>query len=273
MLALIDGDVVVYRAAFAAQKTKICVENYETETIDYLPEKMTKTDVIEYLKEYREEYGTGYSIYPVVTTEPVFHAFHNANQIIKSIVEKTGCDRYEVYISGDNNFRYDLATIQPYKANRPEKPVHYAKVREHLILKHGAKIVNGQEADDMLGIQQCSRSDTIICSVDKDLKMIPGQHYDIVKGEFTLISEFDGYKNFYTQVVIGDTTDNIPGIRGMGPIRTSRLLEDAKTEYDLYNKVHELYKTHGQQEKLCEIANLLWIRRKENQQWQPPERK
>ena len=149
---------------------------------------------------------------------------------IESIVHKVGADSWEGFLTDSkSNFRLEIATIKPYKGHRKtEKPLFYSVIREKLDAMPNVHMVVGMEADDALGIYQFSAwsyshtDETIICSRDKDLRMIPGYHYGWKMGnqkEFpvTYIDMVDGYKNFYQQMLTGDTSDNIPGLYGVGP--------------------------------------------------------
>src|SRR5690606_41714779 len=66
------------------------------------------------------------------------------------------------------------------------KPYWYDEIRDYLIRRWGAEVVDGQEADDAIGIaawnsyKECPEY-SIIASIDKDLRMIPGYHYNWVK--------------------------------------------------------------------------------------------
>ena len=70
-------------------------------------------------------------------------------------------------------------------------------MNEYLVKEYKAEVCDGQEADDALGINQTDQ--TIICTIDKDLLMIPGQHYNFVKEEFKTVTYLDGLKHFYMQ--------------------------------------------------------------------------
>ena len=104
-----------------------------------------------------------------------------ADKMIQEILEDTGATSYQVYLTGSNNFRREIAPS--YKANRPdERPAHWEAVRQFLVTQHKAIICDGYEADDEMGIQQDKETlTTVICSIDKDLLQIPGRHYNFVK--------------------------------------------------------------------------------------------
>lgn len=185
---------------------------------------------------------------------------------------EANCDTFDGYLTGGNNYRKDIATIKEYKGNRKQpKPKHLQALREHL-MKMGCVVVDGQEADDAIGIAAYAAepdSYTII-SIDKDLLMLRGKHYNFVKKEFTYVTEEQALVAFYTQLLTGDRTDNIQGIPGIGPAKAAKALKGITGDEALYNAVKEAYDAAGIKEQLVENARLLWIRRKEGELWEPP---
>ena len=110
---------------------------------------------------------------------PVNWAISNLHNRLDTIKEKSGSDELKIYLTGKNNFRKDIATIVPYKGNRKQpKPKWYKELRFELEVNLGATVVDGMEADDAMSIEQYKAvNDTVICSRDKDLNMVPGFHY------------------------------------------------------------------------------------------------
>lgn len=174
---------------------------------------------------------------------------------------------YEGYLTGKGNFRYARATIQPYKGNRTQpKPEHLQALRDHVVNDWGFTVVDGEEADDALGKNQTDN--TIIVTIDKDLDMIPGKHFNFVKRIFFDVSEEEAIKFFYTQLLTGDRTDNIRGVAGIGPAKAEKILKDCKDEHEMYDSCLIAY--NGNYDELKENADLLWIRRKDKQEWHVP---
>lgn len=297
MKALIDGDILLYACGFAAQKNwhRVYIEGEEQH--GYVAEFKYKKDLIEYL-----DMCPGIYVYETeVEVEPLSHAVHNVNQVLRRILEETEADSYTVYLTGKDNFRDKL--VDYYKKNRDpdHKPHWYQELGEYLIEVHDAVIVNGQEADDAMGIHQyvdlygenlgcinwpncdaagCHDDEphTIICTTDKDLDMIPGWHYNWDKkskkyGKYW-VDEEQAIRWFYTQLLMGDSTDNIKGVPGCGKKGAKVLLEDCETESDMFTMCagayNGVYPDLGP-EILRENADLLWIRREEDQRWEPPE--
>ena len=205
--------------------------------------------------------------------EPEEVALVKMDNYIEEILFGSQASEYEMFLTGSNNFR---KTLYPaYKANRRNvpKPKHIQALRQHLIDVEGAVVSDGQEADDELGIRQTH--ETVICSIDKDLLMIPGRHYNFVKQEHSMVSNAEGRYNFYQQLLTGDRTDNIPGCTGIGPVKAAALLAGCQTKEE-YNAV--ILQAYQQEFPHCSdedrekhiniIGRLLWIRRKENEVWQ-----
>ena len=182
-------------------------------------------------------------------------------------------DSYEAFLTGKNNYRYDIAKTVPYKGNRKDmkKPKHYDSLREHMVKRLGAVVVNGQEADDEVAIRMTKEPDKyLLVGVDKDLRQIPGWHHNPKKAETDYVSDFEGYKNFCSQLLTGDRVDNIPGLDQIGPVKAAKALKNAKTKEELLQAVWKIYqeKEHGI-EYLIEQGQLLWLRRYEGELWQP----
>lgn len=108
--------------------------------------------------------------------------------------------------------------------------------------------------------------DTIICSIDKDLLQIPGKHFNFVKQEFKEVTIENGIKHFYSQMVIGDRSDNIIGINGLGEKKTAKLLDPLNTEEELFDCVRKLYNNDI---RFLINGQLLWIWREYKNIWQP----
>lgn len=229
MIALIDGDVVVYRCGFASEK--------ENEVI----------------------------------------ACVRANETIERILQETKATEYQVWFSDrlENNFRYKIDPKYKSSRQKQPKPKWYSSIKSFLTKEWKAQVTEGQEADDILGIEQTSglgdsleggfyQRKSIICTIDKDLLQVPGKHYNFVKKEFYDIDLLTGLRNFYSQFLIGDRIDDISGVRGLGPVKTHRLLSTCKNESELFSKVQYQYQDD---DRLLRNGQLLWVRRYPGEVW------
>jgi hypothetical protein len=168
-----------------------------------------------------------------------------------------------IYLTGSNNFRKKIDPL--YKANRADKikPKWLQSSRDYLVSKYGAEICEDMEADDALGINQTE--DTLLCTIDKDLMMIPGHHYNWVKEKFFTVDFIQGYQHFYKQMLIGDTSDNVVGVKSIGPVKSGKMLDSITNPYIMYEIVRAAY---NDDKRFCKNANLLWIMRSPNEMWQ-----
>jgi 5'-3' exonuclease len=225
---LVDADIIAYRAAFSAKDE---------------PEKQARQKVDD------------------ICSGIMYDCFYPINYTL-------GQNAW-FYLTGSGNFRKDLATIKVYKGQRPPKPEHLPATRDQLVQQWGAEIVEGQEADDAIGIKATDlKGDCTIVSIDKDLLMIPGTHYNFVKKEWTEVSQEKGDYFFYKQLLTGDQVDNIQGVPGIGPKKAEKAYEGCTTVQEMYQKALEMYK--GDADALLENARLLWLRRYEGEMWEPP---
>ena len=178
---------------------------------------------------------------------------------------------FQVYLTGPSNFRHDVAKSYPYKGNRKsaDKPIHLGLTREYLVDKCGAITSSNEEADDLIAKEAASLNyNCVVASVDKDMLQIPCWHFNFSKNEMKKVDEFEGLKFFYTQILTGDRADNIVGLYKVGPVTASNILKGCKTEGDLWEAVVNAY---GEDvERVVENARLLWLRRYDNQMWEPP---
>lgn len=176
------------------------------------------------------------------------------DKLMQEICFATGAEKHLSFLTGKGNFR---KKINPeYKAQRKDKPIpkYLGDCKEYLITNWNSVLCEGFEADDALGMHQ--GQDTIICTIDKDLDMIPGDHYNWVKNESYFVSEVDGLRTFYKQLLIGDRSDNIFGVTGIGAVKAEKIIGPLDFEEDMYNTVKELY---DDPKRLCMNMECLWI--------------
>lgn len=224
MKALIDGDIIAHSVAAACEGVYYGVPEPKDQDLMHFFEY--KKDAKEFCKIHSLDPGLWISSFK--DPEPVENCLHSVKLLTESIIRESGADSHRIFLSGSNNFRLDVCP--DYKAHRPtEKPVHLKACREYLVNKYKAEIVDGMEADDAMGIAQTDN--TIICTIDKDLDTIQGWHYNWRKNKKYWVSEEEADRFFWSQMLIGDTADNIFGIKGVGVKRAAKIL-DASDNYE-----------------------------------------
>jgi DNA polymerase-1 len=177
-----------------------------------------------------------------------------------------------------------------YKGNRKatRKPPGYLALKKELLQSDMASVHDMIEADDMIGIMAtemlCDNADYVIISNDKDLNQIQGRHYWFTNDEEHFVGLREAEQNFWTQVIAGDSTDNVPGCPTLGKVRAERAVAefDLSRPMECWKKVVQLYREKGKVEQphaaALTTARLTRILRtgeydfatKEVKLWNPP---
>ena len=182
-------------------------------------------------------------------------AFQESIYRVQKLVE---ADKVILAFSDSVNWR---KTVLPtYKENR-------ATTRQPLIRRALVEWARGQyecvslptlEGDDVLGIlatkkrPKSCKDEYVICTIDKDLKTVPGQHFNMTSGKLFEVTEEEADRYHLTQALTGDATDNYSGCPGIGPVAASRIMDKGVT----WENVVAAYGKAG----LCEEEALIQAR-------------
>lgn len=187
-LAIIDGDIISYRSAFAIEKRYIEVVHKKSGKSKFFD---TRTDfwgrgknLGGWLGEQNEQRDLDgktlftkddFEIIDHKEVEPVEHALHIAKTTIDNICKSCNVKDYIIVLETDEtvNFRNDLATIRKYKDREQEKPQHLQEVKDYLIKYHKAIVPKNHETDDEIVIQ-AYKTGGIQCTLDKDAMQCNG---------------------------------------------------------------------------------------------------
>jgi hypothetical protein len=182
MIALIDGDVLLYQAMWGC---------------DTLKEACNKFD-----------------------------------EILEEVLESTFATDYAITVGGKGNFRQTLYADYKRSASRVKsksiRAEWFEDLKSYVSDKEETAIAHGCEADDIVRIwaEECRAASKpfVVVTVDKDLKCIPGYHYNPIKRQLFHMSANESDKFYWKQVLMGDTVDNIPGLMGIGPKKADKIL-------------------------------------------------
>lgn len=196
--------------------------------------------------------------------DPEDIAILRAYDVISRLLDNIVPDNYRVFLGHKVNFR---KTLSPdYKANRTTPaPKHRNAINEYLFNEHKAESLMGAEADDLLGMNQKQDGSTIIASYDKDLLQVPGKHYNWHRDVFTDMDHYTASYHFYSQLLIGDPSDNVKGVLGIGKKKAEKILYGL-TEEEMFDKCRELY---DNDERFLLSGRLLWIWKSPYDVWSP----
>lgn len=215
---LIDGDILVYRAAYTGT----------LEPMGFIDEPTVN-------EKYIESYIT---------------------DLINAIKNRLFAHNAIIVLSGKDNFRKKI--FPEYKANRKKTPppAGLDYTYEFLHNQNEFEVMSHDmlEADDLIGLLSSdSTYKNVICSIDKDLLQLPGYHFNWKKDTFFVVEPEEACRAFYTQVLTGDSTDGFYGIPRVGPKRANKLLEQIWkggehpfTDMEFWiEELHKLYLIHG----------------------------
>lgn len=249
---LIDGDELCYRVALANQKAYYYVMK---DDLTVASNFKYKQDAIEFVlnDDSLMIYKASTSPLQKLTKEEravIFTREFNlrVKEILNNFKVYPPCG-YDVFVTGSENFRKDIATLRPYKGHRIEKPLFIEEIRELLVIDRLAEQNRYLEADDLLAITSGTVAEKgyipIICSSDKDLATVPGLLYNLSRKTITEINTLEAQYNFYYQVLVGDDVDNIPHPTGLGEIQANKVLAVCQAKglsgVELHNTIRVVY--------------------------------
>ena len=234
MTALIDLDSILYQSVYKCVSIK---------QIRELLQKGSKEDVKQAFRQ-------------LILDEAINRTENKLLHILTYLnsVHFEEIDQSELYITTcSNNFRNKLT--DNYKAKR-KKNNYVWMVREYY-RNNGAFFSDTLEADDLIA-DRCKELNTdeyVIVSIDKDLRTIGGyiwsyyqQKSKDIDGNY-ILNENGGFEKeykqkniefvtdkqatsfFYQQMLMGDATDNIIGLKGIGVKRSEKLINASKNEF------------------------------------------
>jgi len=211
---------------------------------------------------------------------------HNADVLFETLRLMAGADATQLHLTpshSNKGYRHAAAIQKEYQGNRKDrqKPLLLNAVRTWMHQERGAIMHVMQEADDglaqrMYHAERLGTGDkTVLCSLDKDLLMVPGLHMNWHTGEICPVSSIRGdrfgwikldrsksspkvlgrgTKFFWAQMMMGDTADNIQGLPKVwlgskwgpaGPVATHSLLKDIPDDKIAFHGLRAQYQMYG----------------------------
>ena len=202
---------------------------------------------------------------------PVNAVYGFTNMIMK-LTSKIDCDYNLVLFDAKRqNFRNDI--FPEYKANRAEPPAdlvpQFSIIRQTVdVLSLNHLEIEGYEADDLIATyteQALSAGmEVVIVSADKDLMQLIRDgvtFYDPMKDKF--ISPEDAKEKFGVypekipdvQALSGDSTDNVPGVPGIGPKTAAELVNIYGSLEQVLTHASEIKQNKRRETLLANIEN------------------
>ncbi len=189
-------------------------------------------------------------------------AIYGFIKTLHGIIEQYAPDYLAVVTdTKEKTFRHDAYVL--YKANRPEPPedlIQQLDIIYTLIEAYGVKLLKlpGYEADDIIGTlakryeQTCQ---VFLITPDKDFSQLVNDNIQILKpskdddkferyDREQVRSRYGVYPEQFVDMLtlMGDTSDNIPGVTGIGPKTAAQLINEYGSLETLYNNISRITK-------------------------------
>lgn len=205
-------------------------------------------------------YRAYYAMKPLHTSQGVaVHAVYGFCRMIKKLIDKFDVNHVVVvWDSKGKTHRHDL--FPAYKATRQEAPsdifTQKELIQELIELIGMAQIsVAGKEADDLMYsfARRCHGAgfDAVIVSSDKDMRQALSEHITIYDPFFDKHLTVDSCQERYGFEIekipfyfalLGDSSDNIPGVAGVGEKTATELVRQFKSLADMYENLDKVPK-------------------------------
>lgn len=230
-LLLVDGDIIAWSCSAVCEGHHWIAPDGK--------EFRYKKEAVQYCFDNGIMYG---AITDGYRPEPVANCLHSIRELINTMFEQLDSDNHIIYLSSTTSFR--KVAYPDYKANRDgvKKPTHYQAAIDYLMKNYNTIVADDSfEADDMLGFHSLMNPDSIICSLDKDLDQITGYHYNWRKQLLYYVNSQEAMSNLYKQFLVGDTVDNIQGVKGIGPKKAEKIIGACEDEQEMRDCILYLY--------------------------------
>lgn len=190
------------------------------------------------------------------------------NGIMYDLKQKFELDGVFMFSGSKGNFR-KLIT-KKYKANRKQElPEHLGELHSYVQNEYNSIYKYGVETDDVIAsywrraVDNVGADNVVIVALDKDYKQFPCVFYNYTSKEYYKITEEQALVNFYTQMVEGDSADNVNYCKGYGKAWCKKNLIVGMSKYSLVKTVYSVFKTlykSKARERYIECYNLLKLR-------------
>ena len=199
-----------------------------------------------------------HSIPPLTRNDgtPVGAVFGFTTMLLKLLASLNVSHIAVIFDSGSKTFRNDI--YPEYKANRPPCPEDL--IPQFSIVRESAEALNisilekiGFEADDIIATiaKKSAREgfEVVIVSSDKDLMQLIDENitmFDAMKNKMVSFNEVkekfsvEPSKVLEVLSLIGDSSDNVPGVRGIGPKTASELINQFENLENLYENLDKI---------------------------------
>lgn len=212
-IALLDADIIAYRASVA----------------------------------YQTDWGNG------ETSGNLTKSIEMADSLVREWTTKARCQTAVLCFSDEHARNFRRKVDPSYKAHRTgAKPAVYYDVLKHLESKYRVQRLPWLEADDVLGVLGTSPKLTkpVVVSIDKDMLTLPCLVLNPTNMQRPRsIRPLEAMRNWFTQTLTGDSTDGYKGAPGIGPKKAEAILANVTNISEGWNAVLSAYVERGSDAK------------------------
>ena len=158
----------------------------------------------------------------VITPEQLEEGFEQIEAEYKTTLFNTKCTEGIVFITGSNNFRYDILPSYKWRRKNAPRPIALNDLKDMCLERLNCVLIDGIEADDACTMWFSHEEEGIrkvLCHVDKDLDQVKGKHYNYDKDVHYEVTQEDADAFLWLQVLAGDTADCYKGCPNVGNSR------------------------------------------------------
>ena len=191
--------------------------------------------------------------------------------IISDIITETDSSHYRVFLEAPKSKSFRKLLNTTYKKNRKGRPlpINFVEIKQYIMEEYNAYLSYLEETDDSVVSthnylkKEYPFTDVVIAANDKDYRTKEVTYYDLFYrrfGEISDISKDEAKYNFYKQMLMGDSADNVGGVKGIGSKTADNILKLSKNPFIITYRTYLTRFGSDARDKWNKNMNMLYLR-------------